>query len=72
MKKSEDKDSPLILGQMQEQYSEITYENKKHKMQLEINKNLKVISQKLNLSVPLKMSSARDCYETTFKKKWSF
>jgi site-specific recombinase XerD len=68
MEKLENKDSPFILGQMQEQYSETTYENKKHKMQQEINKNLKVISQKLNLSVPLKMSSARDCYATTLKR----
>jgi integrase len=61
-------DSPFILGQMKDEYLETTFENKNHKMKQQVNRNLKIIGQKLNLSVPLKLSSARDCYATTLKR----
>jgi len=59
------KDSPFILGRLQEGYSESMFENKLHKLRQPINKNLSIISKKLNLSVPLKIETARDCYATT-------
>ena len=62
------KDSPFVLGVLQEGYSETTFENKSHKMRQAINRNLAEISRKLNLSVTLKIKSARDCYASTLKR----
>jgi hypothetical protein len=62
------KDSPFILGVLQEGYSESTFENKSHKMRQTINRNLAKISKKLNLSVTLKIKSARDCYASTLRR----
>lgn len=59
------KDSPFILGKLQEDYTEQMFENKLHKLRQPINKNLLLISEKLALSVPLKIKTARDCYATT-------
>jgi integrase len=65
MSKIEDKDSPFILGELKEEYSEETFTNKSDKLRGEINAHLKVISKKLNLSVELLTETARDCYATT-------
>jgi integrase len=62
------KDSPFILGILPDGYSEITFENKSHKVRSILNENLLVISNKLKLSVPLKLKTARDCYATTLKR----
>jgi len=62
------KESPFVLGVLQEGYSEQTFENKSHKQRQSINRNLAEISRKLNLSVPLKLKSARDCYASTLKR----
>lgn len=62
------KDSPFVLGVLQDGYSESTFENKSHKMRQAINRNLGEISKKLNLSVTLKIKSARDCYATTLDR----
>jgi integrase len=62
------KDSPFILGLMEEGFAENTYENLSHKIRSNINEKLLEISKKLNLSVPLKLKTARDCYATTLKR----
>ncbi len=63
-----DKDSPFILGLLKEGYKENTFENPSHKVRSKFNGNLLEISNKLNLSVPLKLKTARDCYATTLKR----
>lgn len=60
-----DNTSQYILGKMNDQYSESTFNNKNHKLRGEINKELKVITSKLSLSVPLRLKTARDSYAST-------
>ncbi len=62
------KDSPFILGLLKDGYKANTFENLSHKVRSKLNGNLKEISNKLNLSVPLKLKTARDCYATTLKR----
>jgi integrase len=62
------KDSPYIIGLLEEGYSENTFENLNHKVRPKINDNLLDISNKLNLSVPLKLKTARDSYATPMKR----
>lgn len=59
------KDSPFILGKLQEGYQENTFENRCHKISQKINQDLAFIAGKLGLSVPLKLKTARDAYATT-------
>jgi hypothetical protein len=61
-------DSLFILGLLEEGFAENTYENLSHKIRSNINEDLLEISKKLNLSVPLKLKTARDCYATTLKR----
>lgn len=61
--------SQFILGKLQEGYSEEMFKNKCRKLQKVLNKNLSILSEKLNLSVPLKLESARDCYATSLLRK---
>lgn len=62
------KDSPFILGLLREGYKENTFENLSHKVRSKLNEKLDEISVKLNLSVPLKLKTARDCYATSLKR----
>jgi len=62
------KDSPYILGKVHEGYSERTFENRNDVIKQEINRGLKGITKKLNLSVPLQLKTARDTYATTLKR----
>jgi hypothetical protein len=39
-----------------------------HKIRSKLNEHLLVISNKLKLSVPLKLKTARDCYATTLRR----
>ena len=63
-----DRDSPFILGLLKEGYKENTFENLSHNVRSKLNENLLEIGVKLNLSVPLKLKTARDCYATTLKR----
>ena len=64
-----DKDSPYILGLLNKEYiTEEDFNYKKDWEQSKLNSNLKFISQKLNLSVELQLSTARDCFATTLKR----
>lgn len=60
--------NPFILGLLENGFAENTYENLSHKIRSNINEKLLEISIKLNLSVPLKLKTARDCYATTLKR----
>jgi len=62
------KSSPFILEQLQENYSEKTLVNKSDKLRKIINKDLRFMTSKLNLSVPLTLETARDCYATCLKR----
>lgn len=61
-------ESAYIIGKMNDQYGERTFNNKSFKIRKSINRDLKTLSEKLNLSVPLKLKTARDCYATTLKR----
>ncbi len=62
------KESPFVLGVLQDGYTESYFENKSHKMRQELNRTLSELSKRLNLSVILKIKSARDCYASTLKR----
>jgi integrase len=62
------KKSPFVLGILKEGYEEITLANKKDWQQQKLNKCLKYISEKLGLSVDLRLKTSRDSYATTLKR----
>jgi len=63
-----DPTSPFVLGKLHEGYTETSLLNRKNRFRQEINPELRKIGVKLNLSVPLIMSTARDCYAMTLKR----
>lgn len=60
-----DKNSPFLLGLLKEGYDETYFKNRNHKIRQKINQKLNDISKKLELSQPLNLGSARDCYSNT-------
>lgn len=62
------KDSPFILGKLKEGYTDKTLNNKSHKLGAQINKELKYVTQKLDLSLNLVLDLARDSYATTLNR----
>jgi site-specific recombinase XerD len=62
------KDSPFIIGKMKDGYSDTTLSNKSHKLCGEINKELKYVTHKLDLSLNLVLDIARDSYATTLNR----
>lgn len=56
-----DPTSPFVLGKIKEGYTDAALRNRKNRFRQEINPELKKLSKRLNLSVPLKMATARDC-----------
>ncbi len=60
-----DKNSPFLLGLLKEGYDETYFKNRNHKIRQKINQKLKDIGKKLELSQPLNLGSARDCYSNT-------
>jgi hypothetical protein len=64
-----DKESPFVLGQMSHKnYSETYLKNRNRKVKAQVNKYLKQVGKRLNLSMPLDVSLARDCYANTLKR----
>ena len=63
-----DPTSPFVLGKLHEGYTPTSLLNRKNRFRNEINTELKKIGKRLNLSVPLKMSTARDCFAMTCKR----
>lgn len=62
------KKTPYILGKLEDGYSEITFDNICGKFKQKINRQLVFLTEELNLSVPLKLGKARDCYATTLDR----
>ena len=62
------KSSQFILGILEVGYDEKTFRNKKDWQQQKINKALKYISEKLELSVGLRLKTSRDSYATSLKR----
>ena len=60
-----DRNSKYVLGKIDDKYSDKKLINKCHKMRGQINAQLNTISKKLNLTVPLRLKTARDCYAST-------
>ena len=60
--------SKYILGKLKEGYTETSLLNRKNRFRQEINPELRKIGERLNLTVPLTMSTARDCYAMTLKR----
>ena len=62
------RDSPFVLGLVEDGYSEKEFDYKKDWEMSKINNGLKYISEKLKLSVDLKLKTSRDCFATTHKR----
>ena len=62
------KSSPFILGLLPEEYTDRFFDNKNHKIKQLINRDLAKIQTKLNLSTPLQLGKARDCYASTLHR----
>jgi integrase len=60
-----DKNSPFLLGLLKEGYDEMFFKNRNHKVRQRINQKLKDLSDQIELSQPLNLGSARDCYANT-------
>jgi len=63
-----DKNSPFLLGLLKEGYDEMFFKNRNHKVRQRINQKLKDLSDQIELSQPLNLGSARDCYANTLDK----
>jgi hypothetical protein len=63
-----DKNSPFLLGRLTEGYDEETFKNRNHKINQQINQNLKDIKEQLELSRSLQLGTARDCYASTLDR----
>ena len=63
-----DKDSIYVLGLLKEGYTEKTISNKSNKDRRGLNLHLKNIEKKLNLSAPLRLETARDCYASCLNR----
>lgn len=63
-----DKNSPYLLGLLKDGYDESSFRNRNHKVKQQINRNLKDIKDELELSQPLRLGSARDCYASTLQR----
>jgi integrase len=60
--------SPFVLGKLKDGYSEQSLANRKNRFRQEINTELKKIRVKLDLSAPLIMATARDCYASSLDR----
>lgn len=64
-----DKQSPFLLGFLKENYTEKNFDYMNRKMRKSINKSLKKISERLQLSITLQLKTARDSYATVLRRK---
>lgn len=64
-----DKNSPFVLGFLKESYTDENFDYMNRKMRKSINKSLKKISQRLQLSITLQLKTARDSYATVLRRK---
>ena len=66
--KDGDPTSPFVLGKLHEGYTDQSLRNRKNRFRQEINTELKKIGKRLNLSVILRMASARDAYASSLDR----
>lgn len=62
------RNSPYILGLINEGETEQSFRNKKDWQLQKLNSNLKFLTEKLKLTIPLKLKMARDSYATSLKR----
>ena len=62
------KESIYVLGLLKEGYTEKTISNRSNKDRRNLNLHLKNIEKKLNLSAPLRLETARDCYASCLNR----
>lgn len=60
--------SSFVLGFLKDDYTEKNYDYMHRKVKGKINKSLKEISEKLNLSITLQLKTARDSYATVLSR----
>ncbi len=61
--------SSFVLGFLKDDYTEKNYDYMHRKIRGKINKSLKEISEKLNLSITLQLKTARDSYATVLNRQ---
>jgi integrase len=64
-----DINSTFLLGMLKEGYDENFFKNRNRKIKRQFNRKLKDIRDQLNLSRPLHLGTARDCYANTLDQK---
>lgn len=62
------RNSPFILGKLEEGFTETYLNNKCKKEKNKLNRSLRQIGERLGLSVQLTLSEARNAYANTLKK----
>ena len=62
------KSSPYILGHLEKGYNDLTFRSQKDWQLQKIRARLDYVNKKLNLSVPFKCKTARDCYASTLQR----
>lgn len=68
LQKVGDRKSKFVLGILKEGYSEQNFDYYNRKLRKQINYSLSELSEKLELSVPLKLKTARDSYASVLKR----
>lgn len=63
-----DKNSPFLLGFLKDGYSDKNFDYMNRKVRKSVNKSLKQISERLDLSINLQLKTARDSYATVLKR----
>lgn len=62
------KESSFVLGLLNDNYTEENFDYMNRKMRKSINKSLGELSNRLNLSIPLKLKTSRDSYASVLKR----
>lgn len=63
-----DGQSPFLLGFLKEGYTDKNFDYMNRKMRKTINKSLKEISERLELSITLQLKTTRDSYATVLRR----
>lgn len=64
-----DKNSPFLLGFLKDGYTDENFDYMNRKVRKSVNKSLKQISERLELSITLQLKTARDSYATVLKRQ---
>jgi integrase len=63
-----DKNSPFLLGFLKEGYTDENFDYMNRKIRKKVNKSLKVLSERLELSITLQIKTARDSYASVLRR----